>query len=48
MTMLGQDADAENIKKQSEHTFISFELTETILDQSTGSYSAVLRSIKVN
>lgn len=43
MTVLGQDADAEKIKKHSEQ-FMSFELTETVLDQSTGSYSAVLDS----
>ena len=41
MTVLGQDADAEKIKKHSEQ-FISFEMTETMPDQSTGSYSAVL------
>ena len=41
MTILGQDADAEKIKKHSEQ-FMSFEMTETMLNQSTGSYSAVL------
>ena len=41
MTVLGQDADADKIKKHSEQ-FISFEMTETMPDQSTGSYSAVL------
>ena len=41
MTVLGQDVDAEKIKQHSAQ-FMSFEMTETILDQSTGSYSAVL------
>ena len=41
MTVLGQDVDAEKIKKHSEQ-FMSFEMAETVLEQSTGSYSAVL------
>ncbi|MGM9944031.1 MAG: carbohydrate kinase [Lysinibacillus sp.] len=41
MTVLGQDVDAEKIMNHSEK-FMSLEMVETMLDQSTGSYSAVL------
>ena len=41
VTVLGQDVDAEKIKKHSED-FMSFEMAEMMSHQSTGSYSAVL------
>ncbi|WP_431027996.1 carbohydrate kinase [Lysinibacillus sp. LZ02] len=41
MTVLGEDADAEKIKQHSEE-FMSFEMTATLQEHSTGSYSAVL------
>ncbi|MGM9950881.1 MAG: carbohydrate kinase [Lysinibacillus sp.] len=41
LTLLGADHDGEKIKQQSEK-YMSFEMTENMLERSTGSYSAVL------